>query len=116
MTPHNFTLADVRACATAFALFPLYVVLPGYVAAWLLDLFSFRHRTLPFRIALSIPLSISLCPIVVYLTGRFAGMTAVTWLFGAVWVAFGAILVRGGLGPAHKGFGIIPVLTGIWVA
>jgi hypothetical protein len=94
MPVHNFTLADLRACAAAFAPFPLYVFVPGYVAAWLLDLFTFRRRTLGFRIALSIPLSISLCPIVVYLLGRFVSFHAIDWLFRAAWLAFAVIVVR----------------------
>jgi hypothetical protein len=84
MPAHNFTLADLGACAEAFALFPLYVVLPGYVAAWLLDLFAFRRRTVPFRLALSIPLSISLGPIAVYLLGA--------WLFWPIWLSFAGLV------------------------
>jgi hypothetical protein len=106
----------LRACATAFALFPLYVFIPGYVAAWLLDLFAFRRRTLPFRIALSLPLAISLCPIVIYLLGRFVSMTAVTWQFWAIWLCFVVILARGGIGRGAVFHGIIPVLAGVWIA
>ena len=78
MPVHNFTISDLRATLAGFALYPLFVFVPGYVAAWLLDLVAFRRRTPLFKLALSVPLSISLCPIVVYLLGRFVSTTAVT--------------------------------------
>jgi hypothetical protein len=115
MPAHHFTAADLRACATGFLLFPLYGFVPGYVAAWLLDLFSFRRRTVPFRAALSIPLSISVCPITVYLVSRFVSMTAVAWMFGTLWLAFAVIVAReprrtfGGFGRA------IPLLAAAWI-
>src|SRR6478672_9122589 len=84
---HNFTLDDLRAILFAFALFPLVVFVPGYVIAWLLDLFDFRRRTQLFRIALSIPLSISLCPILIYLLGN--APIAATWAGGAVLIIAG---------------------------
>ena len=91
MPVHNFTISDLRATLAACALFPLFVFVPGYVAAWLLDLFAFRRRTPLFRLALSIPLSISLCPIVVYLLGSLVSMSAVAWLFYALWLGFLAL-------------------------
>ena len=116
MPAHNFTLADLRACAAAFALFPLYVFVPGYVAAWLLDLFSFRRRTLPFRIAFSVPLSISLCPIAVYLLGRFFSMAAVAWLFWALWLGFVAVLWWGRSFRLRWSSGyLIPALAALWI-
>jgi len=63
------------------------LLVPGYVIAWLLDLFDFRRRTPRFRIALSIPLSISLCPILVYWFGY--------WPVIATWAVGVALAIRG---------------------
>src|SRR5262245_58860904 len=88
MPPHNFMLEDVLGALRAIAVFPLFVLAPGYVAAWLLDVFEFRGRSLSFRLAFSLVLSISICPILTYLTGRFASMTAVWALYTLSAVAF----------------------------
>jgi hypothetical protein len=80
---YHFTLADVAGSLAAVALFPLFLVIPGYAVAWALDLFSFRRRTTAFRIALSVPLAIALCPILTYLAGRFGSMHLVWALYGA---------------------------------
>jgi hypothetical protein len=84
----NFTVADLAATLAAVCLYPLFVFIPGYVAAWAGDLFDFRRRTLIFRIALSVPLSIALCPIVIYLVGRLVSMHAVWGLYAACWIGF----------------------------
>ena len=79
MPTSNFMVQDILGASKAIALFPAFVLFPGYVAAWLLDLFEFRRRTLLFRAALALPVSIALCPILTYLAGRYAGMPVV-WL------------------------------------
>jgi hypothetical protein len=84
----NFTGADLVATLAAVCLYPLFVCIPGYVVAWFGNLFDFRRRTLIFRIALSLPLSISLCPIAIYLVGRFVSMHAVWFLYAACWIGF----------------------------
>src|ERR1039457_3070384 len=86
MAMHNFTISDLLGSLTAFSLFPLFVLVPGYAAGWLLNLFAFRSRTPAFRLALSIPLSISICPILTYLLAHFLSMGAVWMLFGASWL------------------------------
>ena len=92
MPVHNFTLADLAGCLEAIALFPLFVLIPGYAAAWALHLFDFRERSLAFRLALSLPLSIALCPIVTYLAGRFGSMFAVYGVYTAAALYFVFIL------------------------
>ena len=94
MTVHHYMLEDLLGALRASAIFPLFVLAPGYVAAWLGNLFGFRGRTLSFRLALSAPLSISICPILTYLTGRFVSMTAVGAVFALTAVAFFFLLVR----------------------
>jgi hypothetical protein len=92
---YHFMLADVAGSLAAIALFPLFVFIPGYAAAWALDIFSFRHRTPAFRIALSVPLSIAICPIVTYVAGRFGSMPLVWAIYIAAAVYFLAVLRRG---------------------
>lgn len=94
-TLHNFTLTDISASLAAVCLFPLFVLIPGYAVAWGLDLFEFRRRTLLFRAALSVPLSIAIVPILSYLAGRYFSMTAVWALFAASWVYAGVVVFRG---------------------
>jgi hypothetical protein len=88
MPAHHFMLQDLLGALRAIAIFPMFVLAPGFVVAWALNLFEFRGRTLSFRLALSVPLSISVCPILTYLTGRFASMTAVWALYVSMAVAF----------------------------
>jgi hypothetical protein len=114
MPVHNFTLSDLRGALAACGLFPLFVFVPGYVAAWLLDLFAFRRRTALFRLALSIPLSISLCPIVVYLLGRFVSMSTVAWLFYAIWLGFLVLVIRERQSDNPRLGALIPTLAGVW--
>jgi hypothetical protein len=94
MSVHNYMLEDVLGALRASLLFPLFVVAPGYVAAWFGNLFGFRGRTFSFRLALSAPLSISICPILTFLTGRFVSMTAVWALYAITAVAFFFLLLR----------------------
>src|SRR5580704_13655260 len=95
MPIHNFMLDDVVGCLKAISLFPIFVLVPGYAIAWLCDLFEFRRRTAAFRLAVSIPLSIAICPIVTYLLGRFCGMAAVWAFFGAACGVFLIAIFRG---------------------
>jgi hypothetical protein len=67
MTAPNFMIRDLLGALRAVALFPLFIFFAsGYTAARLLNLFEFRRRTLGFRLALSAPLSISSCPMLVH--------------------------------------------------
>lgn len=88
-------LDDLYSSLKAVCLFPVFLSIPGYVAAWLFDLFDFRRRTSAFRIAVSVPLSIAFCPILTYLVGRFAGMAAVYTLYAALAAMFLVVLARG---------------------
>lgn len=67
----NFTLIDtlgiLKAC---LALLP-FMLAPGYVVAWALDLFEFRQRRPILKLILSAPLSIAICPMLSYLLARF---------------------------------------------
>jgi hypothetical protein len=92
MPGHNFMLADIAGFLLAVAIFPLFIFVPGYAAGWLLDLWAFRRRSALFRAALSVTLSVALCPILTYLAGRFGSMTAVWLMYGAAAAYFAAVL------------------------
>lgn len=95
MSPsHAFMLADLGHALAAVCLYPLFVVIPGYVLAWAGNLFEFRRRTAAFQLALSLPLSISVCPVAIYLVARYASMAAVWAVFAAVWLCFAVLVVR----------------------
>jgi len=95
MPAHSFMIADLMGSLAAVCLFPLFVLAPGYAVAWLVDLFGFRRRTAGFRVAVSIPLSISICPIATYLAGRFASMNAVWVMYACFWAGFLVAVARG---------------------
>ncbi len=122
MPIHNFMFEDLCGVGKAICLFPLFLLVPGYAAAWLLDLLEFRRRTVGFRVALSIPLSIGLCQILTYWLGRFAGFAAVWTFYGAGAAIFLIVLAvdfrRGTLRrpwwPARSG--IFAVIVCVWLA
>jgi len=86
-------LADIAGSLLSVCLFPLFVLVPGYAVAWLTGLFEFRRRTAAFQLALSVPLSIALCPAATYLAGRFGSKSAVWCLYAALWGYALAVLV-----------------------
>ena len=100
MPLQNFMREDVLHCLAAITLFPFFILIPGYAIAWLCDLFEFRRRGAAFRLASSVPLSIAICPIVTYLSGRFTGMVLV-WSFYAA--AGGVFLLAVWRGPRDFG-------------
>ena len=115
----NFTLADLLSTALAIAVFPLFLFLPGFVFGWLLDLASFRQRTPLLRILLSLPLSLSLTPVIIYLLGRQFSTSAVWWFFAAVWLTFPVMLMRSNRARGQFPRGLLKPLTVIaviWVA
>ena len=75
----NFTAVDtlgtLKAC---LALLP-FIVAPGYVAGWALDLFEFRRRRPILKLILSVPLSIAICPMLSYVLARF--LMPLLWVF-----------------------------------
>ncbi len=121
MPVHNFMLDDLVGSLKAIGLFPLFVLIPGYAIAWLLNLFEFRQRTTAFRIALAIPLSLAICPIVTYLTGRFGSANAV-WVFYAVAATYFLAVTAGhwrGRIPKlgiRKDLRVFMVISAVWLA
>ncbi|HYM06643.1 MAG TPA: hypothetical protein VEU11_08800 [Terriglobales bacterium] len=89
----SFMVSDVIATSAAFFIFALFLFVPGYVCGWLADVFDFKKRSLLARFAISIPLSIGICPILTYLLWRWS-LTAVWIAYGACWIAFVAMFIH----------------------
>ncbi len=83
----HFLLSDLIGIAAGFALFSLLAVLPGYSIGWLTNVLGFRHRSLPFRLAASVPVSLSVTPIIGYTIGRWFGLNAVWFVYALLCVA-----------------------------
>src|SRR5580692_6010423 len=84
MATHNFALSDWIAIVFAFGLFSCLTILPGYAIGWIFEVLQFRRRTLPFRLAASVPISIAIGPVVSYLLGRWLSLSAAWMVFGAL--------------------------------
>ena len=85
MNSLSFTAQDIIGDLMGCLLFPLIVVAPGYVVGWIYNLFHFKNRLPLVRVLISILLSISVCPILIYLSYRLAG----SWL---VWLVLSSFL------------------------
>jgi len=107
MSNHNYMLTDWLAVLAGFGLFSLFAFVPGYALGWLLDILRFRQRSLAFRVALSVPLSIAIGPIFSYLVGRALTLEAVEAVYGigCIYVLFlGSRELRRGLVPSLRLF------------
>src|SRR6266508_602710 len=71
MMPLNFTLQDTLSMLFAILLFPTVLIFPGYVIGWVLDIFSFKRRTLLAQYVIAIALSNALIPLILFLAFRF---------------------------------------------
>ena len=67
----NFTVVDTLGILKAFLALLPFMIAPGYVAGWALNLFEFRQRRPILRLILAAPLSIAICPMLSYLLARF---------------------------------------------
>ena len=97
--PANFSIADIAGTLLALLVLPLFFVVPGYVLGWALNLVRFREQTAAVRFVLSIPLSVSLTPAVLYLLGRQFTVAAVWVFFASAAVAFVFLATRRGFWP-----------------
>ena len=92
----NFMLQDWASGFVAFLLFPLFLLLPGYFAARLLDLFSFRERHASDRLGISVCVSIGITPPLLYLTEHFLGIAAAWVLMAVFWLGAIFFAIRDG--------------------
>jgi hypothetical protein len=87
-------LADISGSALGCLLFIPILLSPGYAAAWLSGVLGFRTLTAPWRLLISLPLSVAIGPIVIFLAGNVLAdgnpsLTSYTeWL--PVYVFYGA--------------------------
>ena len=117
----HFLTSDLIGISTGFALFSLLAFFPGYAIGWLTNVFEFRTRLLPFRLAASVPVSLAAGPILCYTVGRWFGWNAVWLVYG---VLCAAALWSGALGRKARplaGFGIRPLwpfaaFVALWMA
>ena len=87
-----YMLWDFVRTSEAVLLFPLVVLVPGYVIAWVLDILAFRQRMLLTRVAIAVPLSIGVCPVITYYLWRVS-FFAVGLFYGTCVVAFLGLLL-----------------------
>ena len=90
----NYALADAAGIFAAFVLFSALSFFPGYLIGYLLNLWQFRSRTFSFQLAASVPLSLSIGPIVTFLLGLVTNWTCVWLVYLGVAVASLWLLVR----------------------
>jgi hypothetical protein len=83
----HFLLSDLIGISAGFALFSPLALLPGYSMGWLTNVLDFRRRSLPFRLAASVPVSLSVAPIVGYTIGGWFGLDAVWFVYALLCVA-----------------------------
>ena len=72
----NFTFQDLTGSIIAFLLFPIIYVIPGYVIGWTFDLFDFRKRLPATRFVIAIIVSISISPILTFLSWNLISVKA----------------------------------------
>ncbi len=119
MDTPQYALSDWIGVSIAFELFSLLTMLPGYALGWLLGVFQFRQRTLPFRLALSVPLAISIVPLLSFLLGLWLSLD-VCWIFYGVLCVLALLLLsrekkmRAQLRP--NGVGPVLCLMFVWIA
>jgi hypothetical protein len=117
----HFLTSDLIGISAGFALFSLLAFFPGYAIGWLTNVFEFRTRLLPFRLAASVPVSLAVGPILGYTVGRWFGLNAV-WLvyavLGVAAVSSGALRRKARLGAGFDFRALWPfaALIALWMA
>lgn len=91
MTDINFMLQDILSTLLGFLLFPLVLIVPGYITGWWLDLFDFRRRSIYSRLAISLLLSFAVSPILFYLSSSLFSFSVSVFLVILLLVACVAI-------------------------
>jgi hypothetical protein len=88
----NFTIQDIIGATLAFLLFPLVIVIPGYVTSWALNLFDFRQRRSTTRLGIGLVISFAVSPIVLDLTSSLISLKFSALLLSSFAVAFVVIV------------------------
>lgn len=90
----NFTIQDIISAAFAFLLFPLVIVIPGYVIAWALNLFDFRQRQSITKLGVGLVISFAVSPVILDLTSSLISLEFSVLILGSLAVVF-AIIIKG---------------------
>ncbi len=90
----NYTVQDLIGFTLAFFLFPLVIVIPGYVISSVFDLFDFKLRQSIVKLGIGLLISFAVSPIIFNLTSSLvsAGFSLIT--IGGFAMAFLVILAR----------------------
>jgi hypothetical protein len=86
-------LADFWRIGLAFLLFSCLTVLPGYTLGWMLNALRFRQRAAQFRLAISVPLSIALGPVMSYFIGRWISLGVACGFYAVLSIAAVPLIV-----------------------
>jgi len=122
--PDNYTFRDLVGSALSCLLFIPILLAPGYVVAWFTEVFGFRGLTPPWKVLVSLPLSVAICPILTYWAGLGGSWIPVFALYGfcfAIWLSLLAGLWGHDRFPRWLGgFRAVPragwVIPGVWFA
>jgi hypothetical protein len=85
--PGHFMRDDAIGVVLGTILFTPFMLAPGYLFAWVLNLFSFRVLSRGWRLMISLAISVAAVPIVIFCLGTFLSMRAV-WGFYALATIF----------------------------
>lgn len=118
----NFTLRDIVGACLALVLFVPVLLAPGYVLAWFTGVLDFRRITSPWKLLVSLPLSVAVCPIVTYWVGFNGSWTPVLALYGVCFLLFLSLLAglwkHDALLPWLRGFRSVPrsgwIIPAVW--
>lgn len=121
----SLTVTQILTSLVAIPAWIPIAICPGYLAAWFLDLYGFRRRSVVERLMWSVPLSLAVATIAALLISWFGSLTVAVVIFAACLpVTIGVVvrewrdLRRGrrrwvvGWNP---GGGIALALAGLWV-
>ncbi len=85
----NYSMEDAAGAIRGMAGFSLLLFVPGSLFARASNLFGFRARSLPARMAWAVTLSFAVSPILLSLTSHVAGrhlVVTVLWILAALWL------------------------------
>lgn len=92
MTETNFMLQDIGSTLLGFLIFPLVLMVPGYLAGWWLNILDFRARLLHSRLALSLLLSVAISPVIFYLLSSLFSFAASFLAMALFFVTFAVLI------------------------
>ncbi len=95
MPVHHYMLADMIAVSCALGLLGATGTLSGYAVGRLTNVLGFRSRSLAFRLAASVPLSVAILPILGYTIGRWFSLAAVWAVLGVLCGCAAGVAVHG---------------------